>query len=236
VPSDPLVPVFRRGVDGRPTLVLNAETLAQVALLARHGAGWFRSLGTPSDPGTFLVTVSATAPATLTHPGVIEIPRGTPLRSVLHSAGAHLDRVAGVLVGGYHGAWVPVSADVLLTVDDLARFGASPGAGVLHVLDQDTCPLAFAAEVAGYLAGQSARQCGPCVNGLPRVASALQRLAVPGGTTDLPAEVQRLLGLVDRRGACAHPDGTARFVASTVQVFAGHVQHHLEGACDAGAR
>lgn len=75
VPSDPLVPVWRRGLEGRPTLVLNAETLAQVALLARRGAGWFRSIGTPSDPGTFLVTISSSSDATLTHPGVLEVPR-----------------------------------------------------------------------------------------------------------------------------------------------------------------
>ena len=236
VPSDPLVPVFRRGVDGRPTLVLNAETLAQLALIARHGAGWFRSAGTPSDPGTFLATVSATAPATLTHPGVIEVPRGIPLRSVLHAAGADLDRVAAVLVGGYHGVWVPGSADVLLTADDLARFGATPGAGVLHVLDRDTCPVAHAATIARYLAGESARQCGPCVNGMPRLASVLEQLASLRAAPTAAADVDHLRRMVDGRGACAHPNGTARFVASTMQVFAGHVQQHLEGACDARAR
>jgi NADH:ubiquinone oxidoreductase subunit F (NADH-binding) len=236
VPSDPLVPVYRRGVEGRPTLVLNAETLAQLALLARHGAGWFRSLGTPADPGTFLTTVSATSPATLTHPGVLEVPRGTPLRAVLSAAGTDLDRVAGVLVGGYHGAWVPGAVDVLLTVDDLARFGASPGAGVVHVLDRDTCPLAHAATIARYLAGQSARQCGPCVNGLPRLAATLHALASPGAAPGLVAEVERMQRLVDGRGACAHPDGTARFVASTMRVFAGHVDQHLEGTCDARPR
>jgi NADH:ubiquinone oxidoreductase subunit F (NADH-binding) len=236
VPSDPRVPVFRRGVDGRPTLVLNAETLAQLALIARRGAAWFRELGTPSDPGTFLATISASTAATLTHPGVLEIPRGTPLRSVLEAAGADLDRVTGVLVGGYHGAWVPGATDVLLTVDDLARFGASPGAGVIHVLDRDTCPLAHAANIAHYLAGQSTGQCGPCVNGMPRLAAALEQVASPRAAPSAVPEVERLRRLVDGRGACAHPDGTARFVASTMQAFAGHVHQHLQGACHALVR
>lgn len=237
VPSDPLVPVFRRGVDGRPTLVLNAETLAQIALLARYGADWFRALGTPADPGTFLATVSAANPSVLTHPGVLEVPRGTPLRSVLTAAGTDLSRVSAVLVGGYHGAWVPGSElDTLLTAADLRRFGASPGAGVLHVLDRDTCPLVLAGSVAGYLAGQGARQCGPCVNGLPRMAETLRRLAVPGAAPALVSEVERLRRLVDGRGACAHPDGTARFVASTMRVFAGHVEDHLRGDCHARPR
>ena len=79
-----------------------------------------------------------------------------------------------VLVGGYHGAWVPAAdLDVRLTRPELARYGASVGAGVLHVLDDDSCPIAYAADVTDYLAGESARQCGPCLNGLPRLAADL---------------------------------------------------------------
>ena len=236
VPGDPLVPVYQRGVDGRPTVVLNAETLAQLALLARYGVDWFRGLGTPDDPGTFLASVSASSPAIMARPGVLEVPRGIPLRAVLNAAGTDLDRVAAVLVGGYHGAWLPASEmDALLTTADLARFDASPGAGVIHVLDRAACPLEKAASVAGYLAGQSARQCGPCVNGLPRMAETLRRLASPGAEPRLVGEVERLRRLVLGRGACAHPDGTARFVASTVRTFAAHVEDHLGGACDARA-
>ncbi len=237
VPSDPVVPVRTRGVDGRPTLVLNAETLAQLALLARYGADWFRSVGMPEDPGTFLTTISANNDAILTDPGVLEVPRGTPLRSVLLAAGTDLDRVGAVLVGGYHGAWVPADRlDVPLSRADLAHVGATPGAGVIHAIDRDSCPLAVAASIAGYLAAESAGQCGPCLNGLPRLASALRTLAVPGSGHRPLAEAERLGRLVDGRGACAHPDGSARFVASTLRVFAGHVQSHLEGGCDAGAR
>ena len=237
VPSDPVVPVFRRGVDGRPTLVLNAETLAQLALLARHGPTWFRSVGTPRDPGTFLVTLSGSTPGLLQHPGVLEVARGTSLRHVLAAAGTDQQRAGAVLVGGYHGAWVPPEAlDTPLSTEGLAPFGATPGAGVLHVLDRTACPLELSATVAGYLAGQSARQCGPCVNGLPRIAQTLKRLARPGADAALVAEVDRLRALVDKRGACAHPDGTARFVASSLRTFADHVEDHLEGDCHARAR
>ena len=116
VPTDPSVPVFRRGVDGRPTLVLNAETYAQIALLARYGAAWFRSQGQPDDPGTFLVSLTASRSDLLVRPGVIEVRRGIPLTELLHRGGADADRVQAVLVGGYHGAWIDPSVASMVTI------------------------------------------------------------------------------------------------------------------------
>ncbi len=233
VPRDPLVRVTTSGVGGRPTLVVNAETLAHLVLAARHGVDWFRSVGLPHDPGTSLFTLSGA----IALPGVVEAARGARLRDVL-AAGRTAD-VAAVLVGGYHGAWVPAAAlDTALTNPALRAHGATVGAGVLHVLGSWTCPVDLAARVARYLAGESARQCGPCVNGLPRIADSLERLAEGSRDAGLPREIERLRGLVVGRGACAHPDGTARFVASTMRVFSGHVETHLAGTCglERGAR
>ncbi len=227
IPQDPHTPVYQRGVDGRPTLVSNVETLAQLALLVRFGPSWFRSQGTPTDPGTFLVTVSGMA-----RTRVLEVSRGVALREVLREAGVGLDRVGGVLLGGYHGTWLPSPAgDLRLCCDDLAAYGASTGAGVIYVMSEDRCGLRISAEIATYLASQAAGQCGPCVNGMPRMADTLTRLAVPGASPRLATEVDRLRSLVVGRGACAHPDGTARFVESTMRVFAGHVDAHLRGEC-----
>jgi NADH:ubiquinone oxidoreductase subunit F (NADH-binding) len=226
LPGDQFRRVTDLGVDGRPTLVLNAETLAHLGLVARHGAAWFRSVGTHEDTGTSLFTISGS----VRRPGVVEAARGGRLVDVIAPA-EPVDPVA-VLVGGYHGAWVPADdLDVRLTRSDLAPYRAAVGAGVLYVLGTDSCPLEVADRVVTYLAAESARQCGPCVNGLPQLASTLHRLARRDRDDSLPRELDRVARNVSGRGACAHPDGTARFIASTLEAFGGHVEEHLLGRC-----
>ena len=208
---------FERGVGGRPTLVQNAETLSHLALVARFGANWFRSLGTPTDPGSSLVTVSGA----IAHPGVYEIPLGMPLASLLRAAGGAIDDAQAVLIGGYFGTWVTAAQARQLTLDptSLRAAGASFGCGVIFALPHDASGLAESAAVARWLAGESAGQCGPCVFGLPAIARALTALAngdrSPGLVTHLRRWVQELPG----RGACKLPDGAAQFVASALATF-----------------
>ncbi|MFI7588817.1 NADH-ubiquinone oxidoreductase-F iron-sulfur binding region domain-containing protein [Spongisporangium articulatum] len=242
VPTDPAVPVWQRGLDGRPTLVVNAETSAQLALLVQHGAAWFRQAGRPDDPGTFLLSVTGSSREVVAD-GVTEADRGTAVGEVLARLHLRPDLLGGVLVGGYHGAWLPPSAlGTPLDRSSLAPWHASTGAGVLHVLDRRHCPVEATARIVAYLAGQSARQCGPCVNGLPRLATTLGDLAAAPNTAPndapraaldphLPARVEHLAALVEGRGACAHPDGTVRLVRSLMRTFAPHVRAHLDGSC-----
>ncbi|TFB46286.1 NADH-ubiquinone oxidoreductase-F iron-sulfur binding region domain-containing protein [Cryobacterium tagatosivorans] len=228
VPQDRTVRLTEAGLNGRPTLVHNVETLAQIALIARFGAAWFRSVGTATDPGTRLVTVSGDVAS----PGVLEIAGGTRIGDLLGFAGADTAALSAVLVGGYHGAWVPAAGfSANLAREQLAPFGAAVGAGILMALDARRCPLTLASSIAGYLAGETAGQCGPCVNGLPAMAEVLHRLARGDRNAGLPAEVRRLAELVTGRGSCHHPDGTARFVLSTLTVFAEDVAAHLGGRC-----
>ncbi len=93
---------FEQGVRRRPTLINNAETLAQVALIARHGAQWFRQLGTAGQPGSALVTLSGP----LANPGVYEIEHGASLTSLIEAAGGTTARLRGALIGGYAGTWI----------------------------------------------------------------------------------------------------------------------------------
>ncbi|MBF4614843.1 NADH-ubiquinone oxidoreductase-F iron-sulfur binding region domain-containing protein [Curtobacterium sp. VKM Ac-1376] len=233
LPEDRVVRLAERGPRGRPTLVSNVETLAQAALVARFGAEWARSTGSPRAPGTRLVTVSdVTDPTTAV---VLETAGGAPLGELLRAsrlAAAEPGRTRAVLIGGWGGTWLPAAAlDAGFDVDGLAPWGAAPGAGVLAVLDDRTCPIGVTARLATALAGASAGRCGPCVNGLPRIADVVGDLASGRPAGDLAGEVRRVAALVDGRGACHHPDGVARMVRSALDVFHDDVRAHLGGSC-----
>jgi len=209
-----------RGLRKRPTLVQNVETLAHLALIARHGAGWFRAAGTDQRSGTTLLTVSGAAAS-----GVLESEAGAALGDVLDPS----EPLRAVLVGGYFGGWVPAHEDL--------RLGGALGAGVIHALARSTCPIAKTARIASYMASQSAGQCGPCVFGLGALAGVLERLAAGRGDRGDAARLARWTEMVRGRGACAHPDGVARLLASATEVFEEEFDDHVHrGACDACGR
>ncbi|WP_032405218.1 NADH-ubiquinone oxidoreductase-F iron-sulfur binding region domain-containing protein [Rhodococcoides fascians] len=231
LPRDKKTHAAVAGVRGRPTLVLNVETLAHIALIERWGPQWFRSRGTASEPGTMLVTYSGS----VRRPGVAEVPLGTPIEEMLtHGAGVDLPSVRAVLLGGFHGTWVGRDALVgrTLSQESLVHIGSRPGAGIVHVLGTGSCGLLATADFVRYLANESAGQCGPCLNGLPRLADAFSRLSTGRNVDASITEIERYTRLVDGRGACHHPDGTARLIRSAMSVFAHDVHLHRLGSCE----
>lgn len=210
------------GHRGRPTLLSNAETFAHVGHLAAVGPRGYAAHGTASEPGTTLVTLRGDG----MDPEVREVAYGTPLRDVLNQS----EMSRPLLLGGYHGTWLTPAqlSGLRVSRNDIAAAGATLGAGVILPLAEGWCPLVRTAALVDYLAGQSARRCGPCLNGLPAMAEALRALVHGGGPV---RRVEELCGLVVRRGACAHPDGTARLVTSMLQRFPEEVDSHSLGTC-----
>jgi NADH:ubiquinone oxidoreductase subunit F (NADH-binding) len=144
------------GVHGQPTLLANAESLAQLAVLVRLGAASFASIGTAAEPGSTLLTVTGAVES----PGVIEVPLGASLGSVATAVGALPSQT--VVIGGYHGGWLRARPELELSRAGLTAAGGTLGAGVLIFIGEHTCPLGELARVAGWLAEESAKQCGPC--------------------------------------------------------------------------
>lgn len=230
IPRDRTKRLTSSGLNGRPTLVHNVETLAHLALISRFGSAWFRSVGTGAAPGTRLITLSGNTAGSR----VYEIPTGVRLTEILVSTGVDLYSVRAALVGGYHGTWLAADQlDARFSKEGLAPLGARTGAGIIMMLGSGSCGLAATADILAYLAGQSARQCGPCTNGLPAISSLFARLAYGDTNRKLPQEIRRLAALVTGRGSCAHPDGTARLAVSALMAFDSDVDAHLRGRCEA---
>jgi NADH:ubiquinone oxidoreductase subunit F (NADH-binding) len=218
---------FERGVDRRPTLVNNVETLAHLALIARHGARWFREVGSAQEPGSTLVTLSGA----VMRPGVYEVEPGARLSSLLEAADHPTDDVRAVLIGGYFGAWVDGSRvpEVVLGREELRQLGGSLGSGVVFVLSARACGVAESARALAYLARESAGQCGPCANGLPAIAQGVAAIARGLAPAGIEADIERWSGLVHGRGACHHPNGAARLALSALRVFEEEFERHRMG-------
>jgi NADH:ubiquinone oxidoreductase subunit F (NADH-binding) len=229
------LPVFHpphtaeRGVKGRPTLVQNVETMANLALLARYGSGWFRQVGLETEPGSLMLTVRGA----VGQPAVVEVPVGATVEAALSAVGWLTEPVGAVLVGGCAGRWLPATTALTapLSHAGMAAVGGSLGAGIVIALPDRACGLDETARLARYLADQSAGQCGACLNGLPAIAGGLTALATGKCDRSVVARLHRWCSSVAGRGACSHPDGTAGLVASALEVFAEDVERHLSGWC-----
>jgi NADH:ubiquinone oxidoreductase subunit F (NADH-binding) len=216
---------FERGVDGRPTVVNNVETLAHTALIARHGADQHRRAGAEGATGTVLVTMAAA----IHSPGVYELPGGSTIAQAVSAAGGATATVAALLVGGYFGRWVAADEawDLRLGVD------IPLGSGAIAVFPHGRCGISQTAAIVGFLARESARQCGPCEHGLAALAATSAQVAFGKAKPRDIERLQRWIGQIAGRGACHHPDGALVLLSSGLRVFAGDVSTHLRrGRCD----
>lgn len=192
-------------------------------MLARLGPARFAETGLHAEPGTTLLTIGGA----VGRPGVVEVPIGTPLAIVLDAAAAR--NPSAVLVGGYHGAWLPPQEGITLSRQGIRAAGGRFGAGVVLTLDQTTCELGEVVRVTRWLAAQSSQQCGPCRFGLPALADDVTAL-----WHGEPTALGRAIGhaqVVTGRGACTHPDGAAGFVTSGLRAMGAEIEAHRRGGC-----
>ncbi len=222
---------YERGVRGRPTLVQNPETLAQIALVARFGHRWYRELGTAADPGSALVTIGGAVEA----PGVYELAFGTSMTSLVEAAGGSVEPLQALLVGGYFGTWIRAEPAMRLRLsrEDLRGAGAALGSGVIIALGRSACGLHESARVLEYLSAQSAGQCGPCVFGLAELAERFRAVVEGSASGNEVGEIRVVMDEVRGRGACHHPGGVIRFLESSLRVFGPELREHGRGRCRA---
>jgi NADH:ubiquinone oxidoreductase subunit F (NADH-binding) len=220
----PAIPPGRRIHASSYGVILgNVETFAQLAVLLRLGPQRYGDTGSLAEPGSTLLSLGGA----VSRSGVVEVPLGIPLGVLLEAS--HAAPAQAVVVGGYHGGWLPADPELRLSRAGITQAGGSFGAGVVLVLDHDTCGLGELLGVTDWLAAESAKQCGPCVFGLPALARDIR--AIWSGDRKGLAQGLRHADLVDGRGACRHPDGAARFVRSGLNALSDEIAAHLRGGC-----
>jgi NADH:ubiquinone oxidoreductase subunit F (NADH-binding) len=227
-PTDKPPRPFQKGVGGQPTLVSNVETLANLPYLQRHGSEEFRSLGTPSSPGTFLVTLTGGGRP----PGLYEVPHGLPFRDLLALHGVSPDRVQGALLGGYFAGLLNRSVlDATLDHETFRGLGSGLGCGAIAVIADD-CPVAVAASVLAYFDRENAGQCGSCFNGTAAMAAVAGALRDGAATSEDLDRLRHWSVTLRGRGACATLDAATNVAASMLDQFPRAVAHHLDNACE----
>jgi NADH:ubiquinone oxidoreductase subunit F (NADH-binding) len=213
-----------RGVAGVPTLVQNVETLAHIALIARYGDAWYRSMGRRGAAGTVMLTIGGG----VKQPGVLEVEAGTTIEEAVAAAGGVSEPATAVLVGGYFGTWVRATTawELALDAESLRSNGLNLGCGVIGVLPASRCGVCDTARIMRYLAEESSAQCGPCFFGLRALSDACSRVAERGTNRDDIARLKRWAVEVKGRGACKHPDGAVMLLSSALATFSDEFAAH----------
>ncbi len=228
-PTDKPPRPFQEGVGGLPTLVSNVETLASLPFIQRNGAAEFRSLGTSSSPGSFLVTVTGAGHA----PGLYEVPLGLTVIELLALHGVSPEAVQGVLMGGYFAGLLDRAVlDATLDHETLRGLGSGLGNGAITVITDD-CALAVAASVLAYFDRENAGQCGSCFNGTAAMAAVAGALRDGIATAEDVARLRRWSVVLRGRGACATLDAATNIAATLLAHFPDLVQAHLDNGCQA---
>ena len=168
-------------------------------------------------------------------PGVREIEYGTTLGELVDMAGGATANMQAVLIGGYFGGWAALDDDMWETQLDpveLTPRGLGFGCGLVGLLPADACGVWATARILDYMAGESARQCGPCIFGLGAIAERTRQLAAGKGARGDLANLARWSAQIVGRGACHHPDGAAALLQSALSVFgAEFALHERERRC-----
>ncbi len=217
------------GLWEKPTAINNVETLANVPLIIRDGVAAFKSVGTANTPGTKLVTVYDAAPDS--QPVVVEVPFGTPLRTLLSLAGVtHADsELRAVVVGGAEGGALPLAQlDMPFDFDPIEEAGAIIGSSVIELLPADTCMVAWALERSRYLSKESCGKCVPCRLGVKRIAGILEGIVSDLGVNGDLAVLDEFAEYVPNGSLCGFGVQAPNPLKSAKRYWPDHFTMHIE--------
>ncbi|MCW2944875.1 MAG: hypothetical protein JWR24_1592 [Actinoallomurus sp.] len=224
------VGLFARSGRPNPTVVNNVETLANVPLILRRGADWFRESGTLGSPGGMVFTVCGD----VRRPGMYELPLGLSLDALVHLVGGgprEGRKIKAVVPGASAGLLPPERFGTPLDFDMMRAAGSALGSGGFAVYDDTACMVAVTLGFARFLADESCGQCPACKHGCTAIADGLDRIERGiGGQDDLRTVLTRCDTVTGGR-RCALPVGAELLVRSAIETFREEFEAHLGRPC-----
>jgi NADP-reducing hydrogenase subunit HndC len=233
--SRPPYPVTH-GLWGKPTAVVNVETLANIPPIMRHGAAWYRTLGTPSSPGTKLYTVMGNVNTT----GLIEVPMGITLREVITIYAKGMKGGAALKLaqtGGSSGSVIPASLqDTPMDYDSYGKLGVALGSGALLICNEETCAVDLVRVLLRFFRHESCGKCTPCRVGTEQALQILTRIGAGQGRSSDPASLEHLAQSLEKLSNCGLGQTAAQPLRDLLRHFRAELEAHLKlGVCPAGA-
>lgn len=220
-----------QGLYGKPTIVNNVETLANVPAIARMGADAYRRIGTESSPGTMIFSLGDE----VVRPGTYELPFGTSLRHLIYECGGGLRNgkpIKAILPGGPSTAYLTTEhIDVALDHAALTAAGSAIGCGVVHLVDGETCMVEEALSIAQFFARESCGQCPACRMETSTLAALLDR-AQKGAPAGILDQIEKVLEFNRGKGYCGLINMPGPPLLSAIKLFREDFEHHLaHGQC-----
>lgn len=223
------------GLWGKPTLIQNVETLANIPLIMQNGAAWFAKTGTPKCAGTKCFSLTGK----IANPGIIEVPMGMTLREVVFDIGGGVpgDKAfKAVLIGGPSGGCLPETLlETAIDYDQLTKVGAIMGSGGIVVLDEDDCMVDTARYFTEFCVDESCGRCTPCRAGLPRMLEVFNRITHGQGELSDIGTLEKASVFIRDCSLCGLGQTAPNPVITTLRYFKNeYIRHISEHQCEAG--
>jgi NADP-reducing hydrogenase subunit HndC len=223
------------GLWGKPTLVNNVETLANIPAIIRNGADWYKSIGTPSSPGTKVYTILGNVNVT----GLIEVPMGITLREVISIYAKGMKNGSSFKLaqtGGSSGSIIPASLqDTPMDFDSFSKAGVSLGSGALLIANEETCVVDLAKVLLNFFRVESCGKCNPCRIGNKRAFEILSNIAEGVGTLQDLEDMQMMSDQLFQLSNCGLGQTAGSPLNDILQYFRAEVEAHIKlKVCPAG--
>ena len=230
--AKPPFPVYS-GLWGKPTVINNVETLANVPCIIRNGARWFASFGTEKSKGTKVFALTGK----IKNSGLIEVPMGIPLREIIYDIGGGTESgkaLKAVQTGGPSGGCIPADMlDTPVDFESLAKVGSIVGSGGMVVLDEDNCMVNMAQYFLQFTQMESCGKCVPCRIGTKRLLEILDRITKGKGKEGDIELLEKLSSDIKAASLCGLGQTAPNPVLSTIKYFRHEYEAHLQGKCPA---